>query len=274
MRVRSILNNNAVVANMDDGSTAIVLGAGLGFNLRRGELIPGERVQEIYRARSSKNNALIRMLDSIEPLYLEVSTAIMETAVQRNHQEYSPFLIIELADHISLALKRMNEGIPPVNLLVDEMKALYPGEFAVARDALGFIQNRTGVALCEEEAGFIAMHLITARINRPDSSGDLTVNLTNEMLALVLKHFKLELKKEQALHARFLTHLKFLAARILQGQTMDTEKLTELYDALSDLKGQDAFVQDLKSHIQRKYNYTLCSDEIFYILIHLRVLMG
>ncbi len=274
MRVRSILNNNAVVAEMGDGTEAIVMGAGIGFGLKKSDLIPQALVQKVYEAQSSKHRALIHVLDSIDSVYLEIAAQIVEEAGKQTHQEYSPFLLIELADHIASALDRARRGITLANLLVEEVKTLYPAEYAVGQQALTWIAQKTRYELDEVEAGFIAMHLISsqARYYKKQKENQ-SVALTTKMLSLIHKHYGLVIQKDQILHVRFLTHLKFLAARILQGKALESEKISKMYSSVTYTEKDISFAAELREHIKRKYSYMLCEDEIFYILIHLQAIL-
>jgi transcriptional regulatory protein LevR len=49
--------------------------------------------------------------------------------------------------------------------LLWETKRLYKDEFAIGKQALAMVKNKTGVSLPEDEAGFIALHIVNAELN-------------------------------------------------------------------------------------------------------------
>ncbi|NES53697.1 PRD domain-containing protein, partial [Escherichia coli] len=57
---------------------------------------------------------------------------------------------------------RAKEGIDIPNPLVFETRKFYPKEFEIAKQALAIIAEKLGVQFSENEAGFIAFHIVNA----------------------------------------------------------------------------------------------------------------
>lgn len=61
-----------------------------------------------------------------------------------------------VTDHCHFAIERYKQGMVIRNVLLWEIKRLYQNEFALGLEALDIIEQRLGVRLPEDEAGFIA----------------------------------------------------------------------------------------------------------------------
>ena len=62
------------------------------------------------------------------------------------------------------AIERKQQGIVVANELSWEMKKFYNAEFQVGLKALDIVKQELDVELPEDEAGFIAMHLVNAQM--------------------------------------------------------------------------------------------------------------
>lgn len=71
-------------------------------------------------------------------------------------------IYVSLTDHINFAIQRNQKGLDIKNALLWETKRLYKDEFAIGKEALVMVKNKTGVSLPEDEAGFIALHIVNA----------------------------------------------------------------------------------------------------------------
>ena len=65
-----------------------------------------------------------------------------------------------------MAIERMKSGIQLENSLLGEIKKNYSAEFEVGKHAVDMMNQRLDLSLTYEEAGFIALHLVNAKIVR------------------------------------------------------------------------------------------------------------
>ncbi len=274
-RIKNILNNNAVIASMD-GTDVILTGSGVGYNRKRKDIVDPEKIQKVYKAQSEKQQTIFSMVQNLDRLYLDLATQIVEMAEEKTRREYTPFLLVELADHIASAIERNKNGVEFFNLLDEEMKILYADEFEVGCWALDLIEAATGYRICSDEAGFVALHLISSRAKKADDDLSSQVSvLVGEILKIVEKHFDIEIQSSQISHVRLMTHLKFLATRILTGKEIESADMETLYDMLRSADSRsDAFISDLRQYLESEYSYHLNNDEMFYLLVHLNSILG
>ncbi|MGU3491853.1 PRD domain-containing protein [Staphylococcus saprophyticus] len=87
-------------------------------------------------------------------------------------------------------------------------------------------------------------------------------------------HFRLVFDEESLTYFRFVTHLKFLAQRILSKNPLNTSEI-ELYDIVKE-KYKDAFkcVKKIEVFLMKKYQYEMTKDEALYLTIHIQRLIS
>ena len=82
------------------------------------------------------------------------------------------------------------------------------------------IRRKLDVALHEDEAGFIAMHIINARLHtNMGQIPDLT-KLVNACAEIADTFYRGKLDKTTVAYERFLVHLKYLAKRLFHSQEL------------------------------------------------------
>lgn len=101
-------------------------------------------------------------------------------------------LYITLTDHCYFAIERQKKGLAIKNVLLWDIKRLYPKEFALGQEARQIIARRLQTELDEDEAGFIALHLVTAQLNSEMPEVMHVTRVMQEILQLVKYQLRLE----------------------------------------------------------------------------------
>ena len=159
MQAVKVFNNNAVSVVMPDGREAILVGNGLGFGRRPGDVIDKSRVSKVYYVQNELQTKFLKMLDNVTPQVMQAAERI-SLAAEEQGILLSSKSTISLVDHISFALERVEKGTFLPNLMLSETRMLYPKEYAVGQRALELVRQFCGVQLPEDEAGYIALHLV------------------------------------------------------------------------------------------------------------------
>ena len=165
MKIAKILNNNVVVVQDGRGREQVVMGRGLAFQKRVGEELDTTLIEKVFALQSDE---LVRRLgELLSQIPLEVMTTcdlIIGLASQRLGK-LQESLYITLTDHCYFAIERQKKALAIKNVLLWDIKRLYPKEFELGQEARAIIAKRLNVELAEDEAGFIALHLVTAQLN-------------------------------------------------------------------------------------------------------------
>lgn len=272
LKITRVLNTNAVVTLDREGREVIVTGPGIGFQKKKGEHVEERLVDKTYQLQNSEDSRrLQQIVKSISEQYLDIAGKVVDMARNEYQLKVNDVLYITLTDHIHSAVERLQAGIALKNMMKMDIRRFYKKEFAIGQQAVRWVCEKTGIDLGEDEAAFIAMHIMTSEL---DNSEMLDVRkiteLMNAILQIVKFHFKIELREESFSYQRFVTHLKFFAARVFD-RTVYQDSMKDIYQALVTQNGEAySGVRKVADYIKKQYGYPLSIDEQLYLLIHIK----
>lgn len=272
MKIIKILNNNAIISHNKVDNEVIVMGKGIAYGKKTGEEVDNDKIKKIFILYNDSKNKIIQLLEKIPIEYLEASQIIISRAKNILNLELNDNIYVSLTDHIYMAVQRYKEGVILKNKLLWEIKKFYPKEYKIALESLNTIEAMFGVKMDEDEAGFIAVHIVSSENdNEIDDFYELTRTI-QDILNIVKYYFKIDFNETSLHYQRFVTHLKFICYRIISGKN---EKKRDLLknDLLEIVK--EKYVEPylcslkIKQYVERRYDYILDDDEIMYLLIHI-----
>ena len=271
MIIKKVLNNNAIVSINSSGREIIAIGKGVAFGHKVGDNISDDVIQKIYIL-SDKNvtKNLEQLIAGISIEYLQTASEIIELAERELDCKLNDILYISLTDHIHMAVHRARNEIFINNMMLWEIDKFYEREFLVAKRAVNLLNARFQVNLPEDEAGFIAMHLIDGQTDATEPMANKMMKVIHEIVNVVRMTCQIEFDKKSIDYYRFITHLKFFVKRMLSGQ----ERKNDIDDDVSGLVRQKYPIatecaEKLAVMIAQKYNYTVGNDEKLYLTIHI-----
>ena len=156
------------------------------------------------------------------------------------------------------------------NPLLWDIKNFYEIEYDIGLRALELIKNKFHIQLPNDEAGFIALHIVNVELDEDNMDHIFQVTkVIQEIMTIVKYHFHAEFDTSNVYYYRFITHLKFFALRLLKDNQFNEDEEKELLDVVKD-KYCTSYecVLKIKDFLEKKYNYTLQEDEIVYLTIH------
>ncbi|MCI9105827.1 MAG: PRD domain-containing protein [Lachnospiraceae bacterium] len=221
-RVIKVLNNNGVlVYDMKRQEEAILLGNGIGFGKKINERFERDENTKRYTIvdRKEKMRTGRQVLSDMDPAFLELAGRIVELA-RTEWGELNPNILIPLADHIAVAVERMQNGILLKNPFHGDIRVLYPEEFQIALKARDMVQEISGCALCQDEVGYIALHIRAGRMDEKLEESLQMVTVMRMVVAMVEDSLGLKLDPHSFMFERFMTHLRYLVVRIRDGESI------------------------------------------------------
>lgn len=271
MKAIRVFNNNAISTVMPDGREAIILGKGIGFHKRPGEEVDARLVEKVYYVQNEMQTKFLKILQDVEPNVMRAAERVLAMAENEGFR-MSNQATISLIDHISFSIERFKKNITLPNLLLNETQLLYQKEYKLGRRALDIIEQYCGVRLPEDEAGYIALHLVTISVDR--NAAYEYLQFIKGSLDIVRETYSIALEQDSLATIRLTTHLKFLAQRIRQDSIWPEEDDEPMYRALLArdprhsvcLERMEAFIRQITGH-------SINNQERFYILIHLTQLL-
>jgi beta-glucoside operon transcriptional antiterminator len=276
MKILKVLNNNVVTVKTEAGEEVIIMGCGLAFGKKRGDIIDSTKIEKIFTQTREDKNLYKKLEDTIERIpaeYIDITEKIVKLAEEQLQMKLSDTVYITLSDHIYFAVKRFSDGQSLKNILFWEIKSSYKDEYLIGQKALEIVKNGTGVSLPDDEAGFIALHIVNAELNENMMNVMIITKIIKEITNIVKYYFNVELDEENQTYYRFIVHLKFLAQRLLNNATCVHSNDDELFNVVKT-SYKESFMCTVKifEHIKKNYNYSFSKDEMVYLSIHIEKL--
>lgn len=269
--IEKVINNNIISAYEKSGAEVIVMGRGIGFKKKQGEVVPADQISKIFRIKSRTLAEQFKELLANMPLErVRISDEIISHAKDHLKLKLNQSIYVTLTDHINFAIERVSQGIEPQNALLWEIKRFYPQEFQLGIYALELIQDRLAILLPEDEAGFIALHFVNAEYGTDIRDAVKFPDQMQAIVDIVERDLGILLDESSLHYERFMTHIKFLIQRIYRKELLSSED-REL-SLLMQRKYPREYQCSLKvaEYIMQATGSRLSEEEIMYLSVHIR----
>lgn len=269
--IEKVINNNIISAYEKSGAEVIVMGRGIGFKKKQGEMVPADQISKIFRIKSRTLAEQFKELLANMPLErVRISDEIISHAKDHLKLKLNQSIYVTLTDHINFAIERVSQGIEPQNALLWEIKRFYPQEFQLGIYALELIQDRLDILLPEDEAGFIALHFVNAEYGTDIRDAVKFPDQMQAIVDIVERDLGILLDESSLHYERFMTHIKFLIQRIYRKELLSSED-REL-SLLMQRKYPREYQCSLKvaEYIMQATGSRLSEEEIMYLSVHIR----
>lgn len=271
MLIDKVLNNNAFISLDENGEEIVVMGKGVAFGKKGNQEVDLSNFN--YKIFSNKdkqlNDKFISVISDIPEEYLSVTTKIVHAYEAEYSKKLNDIIYISLTEHIQGAVDRVKNGVILSNPLLLEIKRLFPNEYKAGKSALELIKNELKVDFNEDEAAYIAQHIVNAELNNDISNITNITKLMQEITQIVKYYFKVEFAEDSNTYYRFITHLKFFAQRIFNNKTYEDSDNDLFYILKEKYSKSYNCVLKIKEFIEKTYNYKLSEEEQLYLIIHI-----
>lgn len=274
MKIKKIVTNSVAIVD-DEKNESVVMGKGITFGKKVGDDIPKDQIQKIFVLKQA--GIAERFSDVIRNMpmeYIKVCDEIINYAKKALNNPLSDIIYLTLTDHIAFALKRTKEGTTLKNSILWEIKNYYKQEFEIGLNALKIIENRLNVSLPEDEAAFIALHIINALTNQTSEiRTPQAIQMMQDILTFIKYSLNIEFDEESIYYQRFITHIKFFTQRLVMKKTMpldDSEFYAYFKVKYVEISTQ---VEKIALFIRDQYGYSVSEEEKGYLIVHLKMIL-
>lgn len=270
MKIEKILNNNAFISIDKSGEEIVVMGRGIAFGKKQGNEVELSGGYKIFSNSDKElNQRLKNIVSDIPEEYMKITEQVVCVLEKEYDKKVNDIIYVSLTEHIHGAVERFKKGIQIKNPLLIDIKRLFRDEYEVSKQALEAIKEEFGIEFEEDEAGYIAQHIVNAQLD--DDMSDI-VNVTRimqDILNIIKYSYKIDFNEESVYYYRFVTHLKFFAQRILNRLTYEDDN-EDVFEVFKD-KYNESYkcVLKIKEQIKQIYDYELSKDEQLYLMIHI-----
>ena len=272
MRVVKVLNNSLVLALDENGTETILMGKGIGFHKAIGYEFSKDEVEKVFVLKDrSISKSIIKLAYEIDSVYFEIAKTVIDYAIEKYHMKLLDHIYLSLTDHIAFAVERFKKQIIVPNFYTMEMRKFNPNEYSVGVFALQHIKDKLEIELPQDEAGNIAFHFINAQVDHPYNEKNRLINrVTEDVLNIVRYYFKIIYDKESVCYARYITHVRLFAQRIVSKQLLPDESSALLYSQIAESCSKEFLCVDkIAVYIKEKFGVELSSQESMYLALHI-----
>ena len=275
MRIKKVINNNILCVIDEKGCESIVTGLGLGFGRKVGQFVDPAAVEKTYLMEDKAGQRRLRELVEQIPLdHLQLTEELLAGIRAEIRQPLNESLLITLADHISFAIRRKEQGIEFKNPLSGSILCYYPTEYQLGQRCLAQIRRQCGVELNPDEAAFIALHIVNAELNTSMSEMYDITRLIDGVVEVVEYFYQQHFDHESLAFNRFVVHLRYFAQRLLSGQML-TDQQDEQDSSFYQIIAQTCqkhyrCAKCIGDYIQNTYHKELSEGELIYLTIHIK----
>ncbi|MBD1383293.1 glucose PTS transporter transcription antiterminator GlcT [Metabacillus arenae] len=267
--IKKALNNNVIIGDHDGLGEVVLIGKGIGFGKKAGDSVTENAYEKMFVLRNEKEQEQYKkLLPYIDEEIIEVMNDVVFLIHEKIGSPLNEHIHIALTDHISFAIKRLQQGLDLKNPFLLETKSLYPLEYGIAQDVIELINNRLDVTLPEGEVGFIALHIHSAHTDKPLSEVNRHSQLISNLIRLIEDSFQMKVDRDSVNYLRLIRHLRYTIERVKSGEEMEEpEKLTLLLKNEYPLCYNTAW--KMIKVMQQTLRKSVYDAEVVYLTMHL-----
>lgn len=276
IKVKKVLNSSIVLVENDQQKEYILLGKGIGYGKKAGNIVEESKADQIFiPVENVKVKEFLGLLDSMPPVFIELTTQIVDYAEKKLNTKLNSGIYFTLMDHIHFAVERFMKNINITNRVYWEIKNFYAKEYEIGEFALQLMNERLNIVLPIEEAANIAFHLVNAQGEKQESKDAMkTAKMIGSIVNLVRYTLNISSDEKNIHYTRFITHIKFFVERIYADSMLEEED-SELFKQIASLYPQamdGAF--KIKEYIKQVYEKTIPNEELAYLAVHIHRLIS
>ncbi len=273
MVIKQVLNNGAVVTTNSEREEIVVLGKGIAFGKKVGDQIDKTKIYKIFTPFDRQQRSLLlKTIHETDPIFFQISQKIVDRLKCEENIELADSVYITLTDHLATSVERGKKGLYLSNGFLWEIQNYYPLEYRYGLWALELLNKQFNLNFPEDEAGFIAVHIISGELGNDISDFKKSVDFIKEITKIVRYYFKIDIDYQSLAYNRFALHLKFFWKNMMYRK--GNQNLGDLSEEIlkviksSDIEAYKCALK-IKGFIAEKYNYDLTNEEVMYIAIHI-----
>lgn len=271
MKITKVINNSFIYAHDKDDKEVIVMGKGIGFKAKPGDVIDKNKISKVFVMNNKSNTDKFKQLLENLPLeHFELSHEIINYTKRTLGKKLNQNIYITLTDHINFAIERFEKGLVFQNPLLWEVKQFYKSEYLIGEYAIRLIKDTLGIEMNEDEAANIALHIVNAEYNTNMNEALKITTLISDIVNIISNFYNIKLDEESLSYSRLVTHLKFLSQRIFLNEMLeDTDEfLIEMIKKRYKREYECSLI--IKDYIAEKYNHQVSNEELSYLTVHIK----
>lgn len=269
MKITKVINNNVVSSIDENGNEIVVMGRGIAFQKKVEDEIDEDRIQKVFTLNQDTSNMFEELIKGMPYENILLAEKIIALASSKLNRNLNKGIYITLTDHLNYAIERSKQGLHFENALLWEIKKFYTSEYQIGLDALELVKEDLGIELAQDEAGFIALHIVNAQIDGDMRESVTMPKMIKDILNIVRLTFDVTLDDTTLSYERFVTHIKFFLHRMIKGESYDVgdEKFNEMIEQ-TYFKEYNCALR-IQNYVQKNTGHEVSNEELIYLTTHI-----
>lgn len=269
MTRHKVLNNNVVVTVDAHGHERVLMGRGLGFQLRPDDEIDPAKVEKTFVLDGgAEGERARRLLTDVPYRVVEAVTAAVDEAERMLQRDLGRHLPLAVIDHIQFVRERLAKGVRIPATSMPELRVLHPQEFAAARRMAESISTALDTRLPDEEAVFLTMHLLNATRDEPNGTAALLFRRVKHVVSTVEAGLGVSLDAESPDYARFILHVQFLLQRLVSDSMLRGDDSSFFEFTRRSYPRSFAIAEGVAAYVREATGSELTDEELLYLTVH------
>lgn len=246
------------------------MGPGIAFQKGKNDTILRNKVEKIFTIHE-ENEKFKQILETLPEEHIEVAEEIISYAEGQLSAPLSDHIHIALVDHLSFAIERIRKGFVVQNKLLNEIKALYKKEYEIGLWAIDLIKEKLDIDLPDDEAGYIALHIHTAKMDAENMQKTLKyTNIIKELIEKIECCFNQKIDENSISYQRLVTHLRYAINRLESNEAFHVMDDDMLYFIQQKYPESYRCAAGLADCVKTEYDLHLPESEVGYITLHVQ----
>lgn len=271
MKISRVINNNVICSIDKNGQEIVLMGSSIGFGKKRNDIVDEDKIEKVFSLKNLDDNSKFNeLLSQVPTIYLSIADEIINLVKSKLTYTLRDNIYITLTDHISYAVERYKQGIEFSNAMIWEISHYYPNEFKLGQEALLIIMEHTGIMFAEDEAAFIALHIVNAGLGVTMPETMAVTKLIQVAIKTISYQFHINIDEKSLDYGRFITHLKFFAQRLFQDKMLQGNDKNFQSMIKENYNEQFKCAEKIGRYIKTTYNKTPTDEELVYLAVHIK----
>ncbi len=269
--VHKVLNNNVVISIDESGRERVLMGRGLGFQLRPDDVIDPAKVEKTFILDAGAEGDRERqLLTDVPYAIIEAVNHAVDEAERSLERSLGRGFALGVIDHINYLLERLDEGVQIPSTRMPELRILHPQEYAAAELIATSIGSSLGRELPAEESVFLTMHVLNATRDEPNGTAALLFRRVQHVATTVETALGVALDTDSADYARFVLHVQFLLQRLVSRSMLRSSDTSFFEFARERYPRAYLIAEEVKGYVLAATGSELTDEELLYLIVHVQ----
>lgn len=276
MRIVQVLNNNVAIVKKENTNQAIVMGLGIAFKKKKGDLIQTSKVEKIFYLKTEESQENFSILLKDIPIdFITISYEYINSVIEKFHYPVQEYIYVTLTDHIYASYQAVLKDTYLQSQLPN-IKYSHPLEYEIGRNCVDFLEKELAIIFPEDEIGRIALHFINAKDNFRQDIRQKEYSKT-DIISLIRKFLSdygiKRCQDNRNYYDRLMVHLSYFVDRL--GSREQQVKMLEIDENLKQAYPKSYQIGfEICQLIVEKFGYPLNPNEHIYLIIHIQRLLN